>query len=112
MEGKKKFNINDLMDSSNKKSKSNFSDNVSVNSYSTNFTKENENVINPLTNKPYSKNYFDILKKRRTLPAYEAKEEILKLIMQNQVTVLQGETGSGKTTQVPQFLIDCLHVTK
>jgi len=41
-----------------------------------------------------------------TLPAWEAKEHLKKLLDENQVIILQGETGSGKTTQVPQFLVD------
>ena len=32
--------------------------------------------------------------------------EILDAIKQNQVTLVAGETGCGKTTQVPQFLLD------
>jgi pre-mRNA-splicing factor ATP-dependent RNA helicase DHX15/PRP43 len=62
--------------------------------------------INFLTNKPFSKKYFDILEKRKTLPAWDAKEKLFKLLDENQVIILQGETGSGKTTQVPQFLLE------
>ncbi len=109
MEGKKKFNINDLMD---KKKQSNFSDNFSFTSNTTTNTKDKEDSINPLNNKPFSKKYYEILKKRKTLPAYEAKAEIIKLVLENQTLVLQGETGSGKTTQVPQFLIETLHVSR
>lgn len=45
-----------------------------------------------------------ILKERETLPIYPYREEQLKKIRDNQVVVLVGETGSGKTTQIPQFL--------
>eukprot|EP00741_Cyanophora_paradoxa_P004375 tig00000796_g4246.t1 len=41
---------------------------------------------------------------RRQLPVFAAKARILKAFRENQVTVLVGETGSGKTTQIPQFL--------
>ena len=34
------------------------------------------------------------------------REEILGLIRDNQVIVLSGETGCGKTTQVPQYLLE------
>mmetsp|Transcript_82589 Transcript_82589/g.130097 ORF Transcript_82589/g.130097 Transcript_82589/m.130097 type:complete len:708 (-) Transcript_82589:50-2173(-) len=61
---------------------------------------------NPLTGKPYSKRYQDILEKRRKLPAWDARKDFLKLIKRNQVVVLVGETGSGKTTQLPQFLLE------
>ena len=43
---------------------------------------------------------------RRKLPAYEMSAEIVKLVEQHQVCVISGETGSGKTTQVPQMLLD------
>ncbi|MGH0189711.1 UNVERIFIED_CONTAM: hypothetical protein FKN15_037723 [Acipenser sinensis] len=43
---------------------------------------------------------------RRTLPVYERREEIVKIIKENRVVLVVGETGSGKTTQVPQFLLD------
>ncbi|KAA0194673.1 hypothetical protein HAZT_HAZT001111 [Hyalella azteca] len=34
------------------------------------------------------------------------QEEILQLVKNNQVVVLSGETGCGKTTQVPQFVME------
>jgi ATP-dependent RNA helicase DHX36 len=33
-------------------------------------------------------------------------QEIRKTIAENQVTVISGETGCGKTTQVAQFILD------
>ncbi|KAI9142959.1 P-loop containing nucleoside triphosphate hydrolase protein [Paraphysoderma sedebokerense] len=47
-----------------------------------------------------------LLDQRQQLPIYEAKQTILDLIKDNQVTVIEGETGSGKTTQIPQFLYE------
>lgn len=47
-----------------------------------------------------------LLDLRQQLPIYEAKQTILALIKDNQVTVIEGETGSGKTTQIPQFLYE------
>ncbi|KAM3850277.1 3'-5' RNA helicase YTHDC2-like [Diretmus argenteus] len=43
---------------------------------------------------------------RRSLPVYENQEEIIHLIRNNMVVLVVGETGSGKTTQIPQFLLD------
>ncbi|XP_060769254.1 3'-5' RNA helicase YTHDC2 isoform X2 [Neoarius graeffei] len=43
---------------------------------------------------------------RRALPVYERQEEIVTTIKENQVVLIVGETGSGKTTQIPQFLLD------
>ncbi|KAK3583426.1 hypothetical protein CHS0354_025545 [Potamilus streckersoni] len=43
---------------------------------------------------------------RRSLPSYERKDAILDAIRNNQCVVISGETGCGKTTQVPQFILD------
>ncbi|KAI0562966.1 pre-mRNA splicing factor ATP-dependent RNA helicase PRP43 [Gracilaria domingensis] len=62
--------------------------------------------VNPWTNSPYSQKYYKILAQRQELPVYEAKQRVLDALSESQVVVLQGETGSGKTTQVPQFLVE------
>lgn len=41
---------------------------------------------------------------RKSLPVYEHREQLLEAIRDNQVLIVVGETGSGKTTQLPQFL--------
>jgi ATP-dependent RNA helicase TDRD9 len=33
-------------------------------------------------------------------------QQVISMIESNQVTVVQGATGSGKTTQVPQYILD------
>ncbi|SMN17795.1 similar to Saccharomyces cerevisiae YKL078W DHR2 Predominantly nucleolar DEAH-box ATP-dependent RNA helicase, required for 18S rRNA synthesis [Maudiozyma saulgeensis] len=53
-----------------------------------------------------------LLEVRQTLPVYQNKELIMKNLIQNPVTLLIGETGSGKSTQIPQFLLDHLYSTK
>ncbi|XP_073293520.1 ATP-dependent RNA helicase DEAH12, chloroplastic [Primulina huaijiensis] len=40
------------------------------------------------------------------LPIYAYRQDILKQIQSQQITVLVGETGSGKSTQLVQFLAD------
>jgi len=40
------------------------------------------------------------------LPFYEKRDELKKVISENQVVIVCGETGSGKTTQLPQICID------
>lgn len=40
------------------------------------------------------------------LPALAHREEVIKNVCNNRITILSGDTGSGKTTQVPQFIID------
>ncbi|CEG45832.1 atp-dependent rna [Plasmopara halstedii] len=42
----------------------------------------------------------------KTLPVYAHREDILKNVASNQLTIIQGETGCGKSTSVPQFLYD------
>ncbi|MDG1225545.1 MAG: DEAD/DEAH box helicase, partial [Burkholderiales bacterium] len=41
-----------------------------------------------------------------SLPVVEKQNEIKNLIKENQVTILCGETGSGKTTQLPKMLLE------
>ena len=43
---------------------------------------------------------------REYLPAFAVREELLRVIRDNQVTVVVGQTGSGKTTQLTQFLYE------
>lgn len=40
------------------------------------------------------------------LPIVQAKEELLALIATHQVVVIAGETGSGKTTQIPKLCLE------
>ena len=40
------------------------------------------------------------------LPVCERRDEIAKIIEDNQVVVLAGETGSGKTTQIPKICLE------
>ncbi|KAJ6144538.1 Pre-mRNA-splicing factor ATP-dependent RNA helicase PRP43 [Penicillium chermesinum] len=61
--------------------------------------------INPFSGKPFSSKYFSILKGRRDLPVHAQRDEFLKLYQQSQILVFVGETGSGKTTQIPQFVL-------
>ncbi|CAM1323700.1 DHX36 (predicted) [Pycnogonum litorale] len=43
---------------------------------------------------------------RQRLPSYKMKDEIANIIRDNRVVVISGETGCGKTTQVPQYILD------
>eukprot|EP00966_Prymnesium_polylepis_P324240 7380312-Prymnesium_polylepis.2 len=62
--------------------------------------------INPFTNKPFSQKYFEILKQRQHLPVWEQREAFFELTRKNQTIVLVGETGSGKTTQIPSMMLE------
>jgi pre-mRNA-splicing factor ATP-dependent RNA helicase DHX16 len=41
---------------------------------------------------------------RKSLPIYAFRDELLAAVEQYQVLIIVGETGSGKTTQIPQYL--------
>jgi len=43
---------------------------------------------------------------RKKLPAWELRDEVCKKVTDSRVVLLSGETGCGKSTQVPQFLLD------
>ncbi|KAK3098811.1 hypothetical protein FSP39_023323, partial [Pinctada imbricata] len=56
------------------------------------------------------KQKFNKLKKLRTdqenLPIFQFKQKIIDMIGENQVVVIAGDTGCGKSTQVPQYLME------
>uniref|UniRef100_A0A8C4N743 RNA helicase n=1 Tax=Eptatretus burgeri TaxID=7764 RepID=A0A8C4N743_EPTBU len=41
---------------------------------------------------------------RESLPVFPFKKELVQAVAQHQVLIVEGETGSGKTTQIPQYL--------
>ena len=43
---------------------------------------------------------------RRSLPIYQFREQLLEAVENHQVLIIEGETGSGKTTQIPQYLFE------
>jgi pre-mRNA-splicing factor ATP-dependent RNA helicase DHX15/PRP43 len=61
--------------------------------------------INPFTRQKHSERYFSILKTRRDLPVHQQRDEFLQMYQKSQILVFVGETGSGKTTQIPQFVL-------
>ncbi|KAL6531878.1 hypothetical protein OROMI_028241 [Orobanche minor] len=65
-----------------------------------------DSLINSWNGKPYSQRYYEILEKRKILPVWHQKDEFLQVLKDNQTLILVGETGSGKTTQIPQFVLE------
>lgn len=45
------------------------------------------------------------------LPIFAYKEQIIESVNNNQLTIIQAETGGGKSTQVPQFLAEAGYKT-
>ncbi|KAL2904762.1 DExH-box ATP-dependent RNA helicase DExH3 [Bienertia sinuspersici] len=47
-----------------------------------------------------------MLEFRRSLPAFKERDALVTAIACNQVIIVSGETGCGKTTQIPQFILE------
>ncbi|KAI5070716.1 hypothetical protein GOP47_0015059 [Adiantum capillus-veneris] len=55
---------------------------------------------------------MQLQEERKTLPIYRYRDELLQAINDHQVLVIVGETGSGKTTQIPQYLHEAGYTKK
>ncbi|XP_053602388.1 ATP-dependent RNA helicase DHX33 [Plodia interpunctella] len=51
-----------------------------------------------------SSNLGNIMEARKKLPVYTVKHRLLEEIKKNHTMIILGETGSGKTTQIPQLI--------
>ncbi|GIY30037.1 pre-mRNA-splicing factor ATP-dependent RNA helicase DHX16 [Caerostris darwini] len=49
---------------------------------------------------------LSIQETRRSLPIFPFREDLLKAIESHHILIVEGETGSGKTTQIPQYLYE------
>lgn len=56
--------------------------------------------------KSKSVHYRKMLATRSELPTFKVARDIISLVGRSPVVVISGETGCGKTTQVPQLLLD------
>ncbi|XP_038002186.1 ATP-dependent DNA/RNA helicase DHX36 [Motacilla alba alba] len=65
-----------------------------------------EQLKEDLMKKRSDPRYIEMQRFREKLPSYGMREELVRLINGNRVTVISGETGCGKTTQVTQFILD------
>ncbi len=54
----------------------------------------------------YEKKRLTIEETKKSLPVYPFRESLLEAVEQYQVLIIEGETGSGKTTQIPQYLYE------
>lgn len=43
---------------------------------------------------------------RESLPMFSAKQALISEVKQHDTLIVVGETGSGKTTQIPQYLLE------
>nr|CAB3237884.1 ATP-dependent RNA helicase DHX36 [Phallusia mammillata] len=73
-------------------------------------TNSNTDLDNQLfeefSKKKTSKLYNKMQTIRQRLPSHKIQKELIDLINSNQIIVISGETGCGKTTQIPQYILD------
>merc|ERR1712227_301417 len=62
--------------------------------------------MNTYSGLPYTPRYFELFRKRIQPPVWEYQDKFLELLSKHQCICLVGETGSGKTTQIPQWCVD------
>ncbi|GFW26542.1 pre-mRNA-splicing factor ATP-dependent RNA helicase DHX16 [Trichonephila clavipes] len=67
-------------------------------------TKDASESVEELSEKEKKK--LSIQETRRSLPIYPFREDLLEAIENHHILIIEGETGSGKTTQIPQFLYE------
>ncbi|KAH7354575.1 P-loop containing nucleoside triphosphate hydrolase protein [Pyrenochaeta sp. MPI-SDFR-AT-0127] len=58
------------------------------------------------TQKASSPAYQHMLIGRANLPVFNFRDSILSTVDKNQVTIICGETGCGKSTQIPSFILE------
>ncbi|KAJ3195536.1 ATPdependent RNA helicase [Irineochytrium annulatum] len=68
--------------------------------------RDSANLLQNFQRQQKSPAYIEMQKQRQELPAFTMKAAIISTIKGNRVTVVSGATGCGKSTQVPQFILD------
>ncbi|XP_059620655.1 putative ATP-dependent RNA helicase DHX57 [Phlebotomus argentipes] len=68
--------------------------------------RENARLVRKYEEKQSNPAYQSMMKIRESLPVWDKRKDILKLLEKSQVVVISGETGCGKSTQVPQLILD------
>ena len=106
---------NDQSDSmsitSNNKNTKNIFNNMGFGDMNKEFSEATEgNYVHMLKNKLEAVSEFaknkTIKEQKESLPIFSVKEDLLNIIRDNKVTIIVGETGSGKTTQLTQYLYE------
>lgn len=68
---------------------------IKLSNDSNNLIKSGTTVIKPK---------LSIQDQKRSLPIFEKRNKLLELIQRHKTLIILGETGSGKTTQIPQYI--------
>ncbi|RZR79342.1 hypothetical protein BHM03_00005058 [Ensete ventricosum] len=68
--------------------------------------------VNPVTGSPFSRRYHKLLERRMKLPVWGQRSKFLDALAKRQVVVVAAPPGSGKSTQIPQFVIEAGYASK
>ena len=110
--GKKRFDPNNNSQDNNNNNNMDTNKNAKRRQWNNNNDNRNlsqediANMKNEFMNKKNSAEYQNMLKQRKRLPAFKNGNSVVETIANNQVVVISGETGCGKTTQVPQLILE------
>lgn len=66
----------------------------------------NQTILAAWKDRQASAQHQSMLNVRTKLPAWSKQEQILDAISKSRFTIITGETGSGKSTQVVQYILD------
>ncbi len=67
---------------------------------------DNQMMIQPKKFHTVSRSQMTIKEQRESLPIFQLKKSLMEKIRNNRILVVIGETGSGKTTQITQYLVE------
>ncbi|CAE6425567.1 unnamed protein product [Rhizoctonia solani] len=70
------------------------------------FVNSNGARLNGTASKKISQARQALLEERKQLPIWTGRRALVQAVKENDTLIVLGETGSGKTTQVPQFLLE------
>ncbi|KAI5122441.1 hypothetical protein M0805_008753 [Coniferiporia weirii] len=79
---------------------------LSINGHTTSFSNGKHSNKGGKSEMKELKKHAQLQEQRRQLPIAKGREALIHEFRANDTVVLVGETGSGKTTQVPQYLLE------
>ncbi|OAF71462.1 hypothetical protein A3Q56_00755 [Intoshia linei] len=66
----------------------------------------NQKMLKFWRRRPFTPRYYELVTTRKLLPVWDYKDKFFDVLSKHQIIVLNGETGSGKTTQIPQWCVE------
>ncbi|KAL9028965.1 MAG: hypothetical protein Q9196_002740 [Gyalolechia fulgens] len=70
------------------------------------YQEPSEHLQSLWSSKSATLSFQNMLRQRKILPIWGFRDSILQTINDNQITIVCGETGCGKSTQVPSFILE------